>query len=226
MQINMGMDVLSVGGEKLGSVEKVVVDSATKSIHKIIVSSGLINKNHKIVDIDMVQSGSDSLRIDLNESQFDELPDFVQDRFTTASKDDYNSLPFAQPNAGGAGFYLFGAPNVGRGYEGSQDSFFDSAPADAPVIEDRSNLMETDVVISEGTDVIGSDGEKLGTVDEIVYAADGALSGFVVKAGFILTQDVRVPINWVSETGEKHIRLNVTSAEAKSQSFDIEEKTL
>ncbi len=53
--------------------------------------------------------------------------------------------------------------------------------------------------------------------------------GFVpvaVKAGFLLTHDVRVPINWVAETGGKHIRLNIPAAEAESQSFDIEEKTL
>lgn len=226
MQITMGMDVLSANGDKIGSVEKVVVDSSTKSINKIIVSSGMINKHHKIVDIDMVRDAGNGLRIDLNQSQFDELPDFVQERFTTADNDSVNALPFAQPNAGGAGFYLFGAPNVGRGYEGSQDSFFDAAPADAPIIEDRSNLLDTDVVITEGTDVIGSDGEKVGTVDEIVYAEDGTLSGFVVKAGFLLTHDVRVPINWVAETGGKHIRLNVPAAEAESKSFDIEEQTL
>lgn len=226
MRIDMGMDVLSANGDKLGAVEKVVIDPETRNIHKIIVSSGLINKNHKLVDIDMVQDTGNGLRIDLTQSQFDELPDFIQERFTTVDQNDDNSLPFALPNAGGAGFYLYGAPYVGRGYEGSQDSFFDAAPADAPIVENRSNVLETDVVISEGTDVVGSDGEKIGTVDEIVYAEDGALSGFVVKAGFLLTHDVRVPINWVAETGDKHIRLNVPAAEAQSQSFDIEDRTL
>ncbi len=226
MRIDMGMDVLSANGDKLGTVEKVVLDSETKNIHKIIVSSGLINKHHKLVDIDMVQGDGDGLRTDLTQSQFDELPDFVQERFTTVDRDEYGALPFALPNPGGAGFYLYGAPNVGRGYEGAQDSFFDAAPADAPIVEDRSNIPNTDIIISEGTDVVGSDGEKIGTVDEIVYAEDGALSGFVVKAGFLLTHDVRVPINWVAETGEQHIRLNVPAAEAESQSFDIEDRTL
>lgn len=227
MRIDLGTDVFGSDGEKVGTVERIVVDSNTKAIHKFIVHRGFLTHDDKLVDIDMVTGqDADGLRLDLTSDQVNELPDYVEERFIQIPEQDRDALPFILPNAMGAGTYLYGAPNVGRGYEGSQDSFFDAAPSVAPVVEEQSNIPETDVMISEGTDVYGADGDKVGSVGEVLVGNDGAINGFIVSKGMIFKKDVRVPIDWVEAADGSEIRLNVTAAEAEAGAFDIEDSTL
>src|SRR5688500_15525565 len=130
MLIKLGANVLASDGDKVGSVSRIVLDSNTKTIHKFIVDRGLLSTEHRIVDVGMVTSADDnSVRLNLTHAQVDELPNFVEERFSHVPDSDYNELPFMLPNAGGAGSYLYGAPAIGRGYEGSQDSFFNAAPS-------------------------------------------------------------------------------------------------
>ena len=227
MKVDLGMDVFGSNGEKVGTVERIVVDSNTMQIHKLIVGGGFLNTDDRLVDIEMV-TGQDAngLRLNLTSEQVDQLPEYVEERFVQVPERDYDALPFIIPNAMGAGAYLYGAPYVGRGYEGSRDSFFDAAPAVAPVVETETNIPETDIMIAEGTDVFGADGEKIGSVGDVIVADDGAITGFVVSAGFIFKHKVRVPIDVVESANEDEIRLSVTSAEAESAGFDIEDSTL
>ncbi len=227
MNIDLGTDVYGSDGEKVGTVERIVIDSNTKQIHKFIVHRGFLTHDDKLVDIDMVTSSdADGLRIDLTSDQVNELPGFIEQRFVEVPEHDRDAMPFIVPNAMGAGTYLYGAPHIGRGYEGSQDSFFDTAPTAAPVVEVESNIPETDVMISEGTDVYGSDGDKVGSVDQVLVDDGGAITGFVVSKGFIFKKDVRIPIDWVDTTNESEIRLNITSAQAEADAYDVEESTL
>lgn len=227
MRIDLGTDVFGSDGEKVGSVERIVVDSNTKDIHQFIVHRGFLTPEDKLVDIDMISSqDADGIRLDLTSDQVNELPDYIEERFIQVPEHDQDAIPFIIPSAMGAGAYLYGAPNIGRGYEGSSDSFFDAAPTVAPVIEDESNIAETDVMISEGTDVYGADGNKVGSVDEILVGNDGSVNGFIVSKGFIFKKEVRIPIDWVESADGSEIRLNVTSTEAETGAFDIEESTL
>jgi uncharacterized protein YrrD len=227
MRVELGTDVYSSDDEKVGSVDRVVLDPRSREIHSFVVHRGFLTPSDKLVPIDMVRGqDGDGLRLDLPEREFSELPDFVEERYVQVPEQDWDALPFIVPNAMGAGGYLYGAPYAGRGYEGSHDSFFDAAPAVAPIVETRSNILETDVMISEGTDVVGSDGEKIGTVGNVVVGDGGAIRGFVVSAGLVLKRDVRIPIDWVSSAGEDEVRLRVTAAEAEARDFDIEDSTL
>lgn len=217
MNIDLGADVFGSDGEKVGTVDRIVVDSNTKTIHKFIVHRGHLSHDQKLVDISMIASQDvDGIRLDLTSEQVHALPDFIKERFVQIPEHEHAELPFIVPNAMGGGAYLYGAPYAGRGYEGSRDSFYDAAPAISPIIEDETNIPETDVMISEGTDVYGSDGDKVGTVGEVLVDADGTINGFVIRKGFIFKKDIRIPIDWVESADGPDIRLNVTSARAES----------
>ena len=118
-------------------------------------------------------------------------------------------------NAAGAPsvFWAYGTEPLGYTNEAP---YFAEAPSNPPVDEVQSNLPEQSVLVNEGTDVVGSDGEKIGTVDQVAYTPDGDIDGFVVKAGFIFHNDVRIPGNWIEEISGDIVTLNVTSDEAQS----------
>ncbi|HMM40864.1 MAG TPA: PRC-barrel domain-containing protein [Thermomicrobiales bacterium] len=227
MRIDLGMDVLTSDGEKLGTVERLVLDANSKQITEMIVSGGFFGSEDRIVDVSMVaaQSGG-SLQLDLPKREAEQLPTYVQQQYVEVPHDDYHSLPFVQANPSGGGLYLYGAPYAGRGYEGRDDSFYDAAPSDAPIVENRSNLEETDTLISTGTDVVGADGDKLGSVDEVYLGTDGEITGFLVKKGLIFTHDIRIPMDWVSYVDGDMIRLNLTASEAETRAYDVEDTTL
>jgi sporulation protein YlmC with PRC-barrel domain len=225
MRADLGMDVYAADGEKVGQVERLVLDTTTREIDKLIVARGLLTRHEKLVDIDMVTGqDDDGLQIDLTSAQFDELPDFVQERFTIATERETAGLPYAIAPGTGGGAIVFGATTAGRGYD-ARGSLFEAAPAAQPIVETRSNVPEQDVMIDEGTEVVAADGKKFGNVGEVFFRENGQISGFTVKGG-LFRDDLRVPIDWVGDAGADRITLTVTSTEAETRSFDIEDSSL
>lgn len=227
MRIDLGMHVVTSDGEKIGNIERLVLDPQSRHVVQMIVSGGFLGMHRHIVDVGMIASQSnDKIVLDMSEDTARKLPEFVETQYVEVPQDEVNEAPFFLPNAGGAGLYLYGAPYVGRGYEGRKDSFFDAAPTEPPIVQNRNNLEENDVLISDGTDVVGADGNKVGTVEEVYLDGDGRLTGFLVKKGFIFTRDIRVPMDWVQEVDGDAIHLSVTAHEAETRSYDIEDSTL
>lgn len=226
MRIDLGMEVFTSDGEKLGTIQKIVLDVRSKQITKMIVSGGFLGMDHRIVDVTMIAGHSnDTIQLDLPKEEAQKLPNYVTKQFVEAPHDDIDGLPFIQP-AGAGGAYLYGTPFLGRGYEGRADSFFDAAPSEGPLVQNRSNLEDTDTVISTGTDVVGVDGKNVGSVAEVYVDDGGEITGFLVKKGLIFTHDVRVPMDWVREVDGDEIHLNLTAAEAETRAYDVEDSTL
>lgn len=75
--------------------------------------------------------------------------------------------------------------------------------------------MQTDYAtqIQTGTDVYGSDGEKIGDV------AGVANSYFIIEKGFLFTTDIYVPMSAVSSLDEDGIRLNLTKDEIENGDY-------
>lgn len=65
--------------------------------------------------------------------------------------------------------------------------------------------------VTEGADVVGSDGEKLG---EVVNAYPDYI---VVKKGFFFPNDYYVPSSAIANVDEEHVYLNVTKEQALNQ---------
>ncbi|HUG14910.1 MAG TPA: PRC-barrel domain-containing protein [Thermomicrobiales bacterium] len=226
MRVDLGSDVYDRGGDKVGTVDRIVVDPASRQVDKLVVRQGFLARHDILISIeDIGRLSDDGIYLDLTADELNRLPEFVEEQFTAIPEDDRSALPFLMPNAAGAGMYLWGASYAGRGFD-ERGSMFEPAAASAPIVENRSNIPEEDVVISEGTDVLGADGEKVGTVDEVVFDEHGRISGFIVRAGFIFTRDVRVPMDWVESAGDEHIRLHLDAANAEARSYDIEDSTL
>lgn len=223
MRIDLGKAVISRDGDRIGDVDSLVVDYGTKEIAQFIVSTGLMGGSDRIVDISMVERVGDDGAVYLNISSagVDELPPFVEEQFVIAREDQLSEMPHAWAGgtgdmhiywAGGYGGETIGATTPAYGASGS---FWDVAPARAPIVENESNLREDMVVVNEGTDVVDKDGDKIGTVDQVMFDEDGRIAGFVVKAGFLFHHDVRVPADWIETVTGDTVHLSVTADEAE-----------
>ena len=219
MDLQLGKPVVTQDGKEIGSVDAIVFDPNSKELVQFMVKQGSLLSKDRIVAIQEI-AGVDAdgtVRLNIDSQLAEQLPPFVEREFVKVHPNEYPTLPPAFAAGTGAGPVYWGTGGPGLGYD-PRASFFDTAPIDPPETEVRSNLAdENDVVIRSGTDVVGSDGDKIGTVDDVFYDADNRITGFVVKEGFLFHHDVMIPADLVSNvTGEK-VYLRVTSDEANAQ---------
>ena len=73
--------------------------------------------------------------------------------------------------------------------------------------------------IVEGSDVVGSDGEKFGTVDQVQQ------SYLVVRKGWFFPNDYYIPVSAISSVTDDQVVLNVTKDTALNQGWDIVPET-
>jgi sporulation protein YlmC with PRC-barrel domain len=145
--------------------------------------------------------------------EVDRQQEFVQREFRAASPDELEPMPVTwATGTGQAPFYFYPATDS-LGYR-DDAPFFSNAPLAPPDVEVESNLPENSTRLSSGTDVVGSDGNKIGTVEDVTYSEDGSLTGFVVKAGFLFHHEVNVPADWIESVSDDRVRLRVTADQA------------
>jgi uncharacterized protein YrrD len=215
LQIELGQDVIASDGEKVGSVDRLVLNPETHAIEQFIVHSGFFTREDKLIEAGLVSSADQNgVRLNVSSDEVHAFPTFVEEHYAAVSADQLTGGGIIIPNAGGVGQLLYDAPRTGRGYPGT-GSYFDPAPIDPPPLEPASNVPETDAIISEGTDVIGSNGDKLGTVGEVTVGPNGQLEAFIVKAGLLFKHDVRVSADQIAAIGSDHVRLTITADEAE-----------
>jgi uncharacterized protein YrrD len=213
-KVEIGQDIISSDGQKIGTLDRLVLNTENNHVENLVVDHGILS-NDKLIDTDLIaRTEPDRIILSLTKDEADELPDFVKEEYSVAPPETQIADPYIAPAMAG-GRMLYGASTMTPSYPNSGASLFEQAPIDPPPVETVSNIPVQDIMISDGTDVVGSDGNKVGTVDEVLFAPNGDLEGFVVKAGFLFKHDVRVPMTWVADTGHETIRLKVTSDEAE-----------
>jgi hypothetical protein len=71
----------------------------------------------------------------------------------------------------------------------------------------------------QGLDVYGSDGQKIGKVDQVLSSAESGRRYLLVKAGLLGTEEYYVPESAIEMTGQDRIVLTVTGDEIKGRGW-------
>ena len=218
MKIDIGKEVIGSDGEKIGKVDRLVLDSDTNELRKFIVHKGMFWSEDKIVDLELVSEvdAGGNIHLKVPSDDEDTLPGFVEETHRVATDEETTSLGYGA-FVGTAPYapVMFAPRGAGGQYRPGSGPFFDTAETGG-VLEQRTNLPDDSITIDKGTGVVGSDGDKVGEVEEIMMDADGTTTGFVVKSGFIFTKDVQIPMDLVDHISGVHIALKITADEAKN----------
>lgn len=220
MQIELGKDVVASDGEKIGTVDRLVLDSETNELIKFVVHKGFLWSEDRIVDLELVSGvdGEGNIRLHVPSSDEDTIPGFVEDTYRVAGEDEARHMGYGAYMNTAPWAPIWYAPGGASGsYRPGEGPFFHGAETTSGTLETRDNLPDDSITIDTGTDVIGSDGDKVGEVDEIFADDRGRVSGFLVKSGMIFTHDVRIPMDAVDHITSDHIQLNITGQDAESR---------
>lgn len=213
--LHIGAHVKSKDGKKLGSIHKLIVHPDTSRVDGFLLGKGHFSTN-RIVAMEQVETtDADGAVLKLDLDQAEHLPAFIQEQMLRAPGNlTYQGKWGAQATFAGTGdHWVMRAPG-GDFSTINSNSLFAPAPIGNIEAQNLDDLPENSVLLSTGTDVVSSDGHKIGHVDDVLFDSDGHIVGFLVKAGHLFTHDVKVPLSSVAGISHVHVRLNVTAESA------------
>jgi uncharacterized protein YrrD len=225
-ELHIGAHVKSKDGKKLGSIQRFIVHPDTSQVDGFLLGKGHLT-SERIVAVGQVESAdADGVMLKLDAHQAEQLPVYIQEQMVRSPGNlTYQGRWGAQATIAGSGEnWTMRAAGSDLSTIDSK-SMFTAAPIGMVEAQNIDDLPEDSVLLNKGTDVVGSDGTKIGHVDEIFVDSERRITGFLVKSGHIFTHDVRVPMSSVAGISHSRVRLNVTAEQAASASRSGTEHT-
>lgn len=194
LELSVDTKIQTADGEKLGEVDRFVVNPSRKEVTHVIVRRGALFTEERVVPISALheENGVMKLRAGLDPA---ELPAFERghyaemgpSRLTPGSP---NALVWAYPIPSMVGFPAY--PSVPMGSEATVEE----------------NIPDGEVVMNEGEPVRSADGTEIGSVAEVSVNADGSLSHIDVDPGFFRSKRT-IPSHWIDSVDAESVELAV-----------------
>ena len=197
-RIDPGADVLDSDGQKVGTVDYVVVHPPEFHVTDIVVSTGAILGRDVVVPIDSVDRvENDKVCLSIKKDALGALKDYVEIHYQEPPQDWVPPTGMFYPTESvvwPAGMYY---------------------PDQASV---EVNAPQDTVGIHSGMEVQSSDGHKVGTIHAVeTDNATGDLTEIIVQRGFLFHQDTTIPIKAVAEIKDDVVKLTGTKAEIEQR---------
>jgi uncharacterized protein YrrD len=211
LELREGRHVQSAGGQDLGRVREFVVKPSTREFTHVLVEKGVFFADDRVVPIETIDRVEDDAMILDETVDPGALPRFVREHYTPIDEETGDRLDIATG-------YMWRYPTSHTGPFPIYPSY-PLAPATPtpPTVDDLRvhEELTRNEVIGTRTPVISTDGEKVGSVSEVLVNDDGQLSHLVVNLGF-LSDDKVLPAHWVEKIESDGIRLAVSNTAVES----------
>lgn len=206
MQFKQNAEVLDPRGERVGLIERVVIDPGTKKITHVVVEEGWLFTEKKLVPIGMVDyTNRESVLLQASEEEIDNLPPFEETQFIPIREGDIPS-DYRSPNA----LPLYWYPPVGAfWWRHGLSPFY---PMPRYTRHDERLIPEGTIALREGSQVISKDGQHVGDV-ESVFAdpEENRATHFMISQGILFKDRKLVPTPWIHTVTEDRVLLKVES---------------
>jgi uncharacterized protein YrrD len=219
MQFKQGVGVRMSDGKSIGHLDRVVVDPRTKEVNYIVVKKGAFFKTDKLVPLNLVaRAEEDGIMLREDAGDLEQLPAFEERYYVPA--DEAGSPAAATRTAAVSGMSaapslypyppVSGAGMAGTGNIDTQNAI-GAMTIQQPVVEQVERAIPADnVAIRPGARVVSSDGQHVGSVEQVLTGeyAD-RVTHFVIAQGVFFKDRKVVPVGWVGNIGEEEVHLAV-----------------
>lgn len=183
--------VLTTDGQRVGHLDRVVIDPKTKRVTQIVIRHGAFFPDDRIAPIEMIgEATEETVRLRDYLGNLHGLPKFEQKDYV-----DVNDHPDTNPYAES----LYWNPPVGSGLESTPE-----AATLAPAITQTPGT----VAIRQGAKVTAEDGKDVGRV-ELILTDSGSRQAthILIAKGLVSKERKLIPTFWVRDFGEDEIHL-------------------
>lgn len=223
MRLKDGGSLVSQNGEKLGKIERVVIDPETKEVTHVVVREGIVFTHDKVVPITLLGATEED-RVFLREAVTDieSLPDFEETQYVPVSSEEAGYTVPEEPRA--AATYarpIYWYPPftaTPQGYRSPTGPVrYRSSPRPLYIPKTTQQIPTGAVALEEGARVTSADGEHLGDLEQVLTdpQTDRA-THLIVSSGIFLKERKLVPTNWIARVGEEEVHLSVLAQTVES----------
>lgn len=194
-------EIFSSVGEKIGKLDRVVLDPETKEVSHIVAKQGIVFSDRKVIPISYVNLDGERITLTKNAMELDDLPDFIESSYV---KTENRDAP--EQNADTLYFY---PPRQSAWWATGGNIIY---PRPKYVFETETAIPEGTVALEEGAKVIGNDGEEVGEVERvIVESTEKRATHIVVSRGLLSKEYKMIPTLWITDVTEDHVYLSIGS---------------
>ncbi|MEQ8671579.1 MAG: PRC-barrel domain-containing protein [Aggregatilineales bacterium] len=203
MKFKEGTSVYTAEGEKVGSIERFVLDPRGHEISGLVVRKDFLFTQDKVIPPDAVAT-ADEDRVTLHENvgDPDEFPPYEEVHYIEPG-DAERRAGSMDPYVGPVYYYPpIGSTTWARG------TYLTQHP-----VSQKQNIPDGKVALKEGSDVISRDGKDVGNVKEIYTDAETErITHFLVERGVFFTEEKLIPESWVAHVSDDKIELAVDAS--------------
>ncbi len=218
MDISLGMHVYTSDTQDLGTVDQLILDPDRGVVRAAVVRKGVFLHDDVEVPTELLTADSNGdAHIPYSSAEINRLAYFDESGYTAPPADylppmAYPPTAFYWPVGYGLGMApleTMTEPGMDtRTWTGASDA--DREMGDALLRHDLENA-----VIKEGSEVVGRDGEKVGTVHELTFnPSNSELTGLVVHKGLLFGKDTALPASMIDSVEDGVIHLKVDARQA------------
>jgi len=202
MQLIKNADVFSSAGEKIGTLDRVVLDPESRDVTHIVVEKGILFTTNKVIPIQFVNLQQDEERIVLKqtEDELEKLPSYNESAYVELAPNDY---PYDNIHA------VYWYPPLPVQWQSMADPMW--YPTSRPPIVQAEVIPEGAVALKQGAEVMSQDGKHIGNVELVILDPDGHITHIVVGEGIFLKQKKLVPAHWIKNVDTNKVDLTVWS---------------
>jgi uncharacterized protein YrrD len=206
MQLKKGATVESSAGEKVGTLDRVVLDPETKEVTHIIVEKGILFTANKVIQIQDVKNVEADGKIILGKPahEFDDAPTYDTSTYIDVSQRDYPDEPREELVDA---VYWYPPLNTTWWTAGTTIRY-----PKPKYVKAEKVFPEEQVALKEGSKVISKDEKNLGTVERVIVdPADNVATHIVIRSGLLLKEEKIIPTLWIRAVEDDQVKLSIWS---------------
>lgn len=217
MQFKKGVSVLDNHDEKVGEIDRVVIDPQSAEVTHVVVRKGFLFTEDKVLPVDQIsRTSDDAVHLNVDAKQVEEMPDYIETNYLPLDSNQIDRMPDYQAEDASPVYWypvVGAAPlNWGGGYWGMTPPVgYGMGPGEPGyrVVEER-NIPEGTVALKEGAKVLGKDGKHVGDVEKVLTEnMKDQVTHLVVTKGFFGQTKKLIPAHWVRRIREDAVQLSV-----------------
>ena len=210
MQFQQGAGVYKANGDKVGTIERIVLNPETREITHVIIRRGLLATEDKVAPLQYIDSANED-RVMLRDhvQDLDHLPQFEQTYFVPFAEETGDEMTtyqsgYAQP--------LIWYPPLEAPRRGYPTMSGTGTNKDPNLVQQEINIPEGTTALKEGAKVIAADGKHIGDIERIYADPDSDIAThFLISKGLLMKVNKLIPTEWAKIIEEDAVQLSVSS---------------
>jgi uncharacterized protein YrrD len=208
MQFKENAEVFTSTGEKVGRIDRVVIDPKSDELTHLVVKKGFLFTTDKVVPIEHVETTTeDRVELKAGPGDPDDFPDFEETHYLPLDKT--NTAAPQDPSRIGPLAWYYPLPR--SAWWRTQMGTYPGYSQPPYVRKTELNIPDDTVALEEGAKVISREGDHVGDVER-VYAEEEEqrVTHVLVSQGLVSKTRKLIPTMWVKRVFEDEVHLSIS----------------